>query len=74
MQEKAKTLMFDAWCKTLPSIRKENPDYGYGENPYSLWDKLPDVSKEHWLNRVDRINEYLKFGYSEEMIMKNFII
>jgi hypothetical protein len=51
MENKAKLLMFDTWLLTLPRIRKKIPTYGEGETMDAIWNRLPSVSKEYWMEK-----------------------
>lgn len=51
---KAKQLAFNAWSTTLYNLRKKTKckDYGFNETLDSIWDKLPKLSQEYWLERA----------------------
>lgn len=50
----AKSLAYRMWLKQLDYIRSRSKckDYGDNDTIETIWNKLPKVSQEFWINRV----------------------
>lgn len=57
MLNNAKLMAFRRWANTLNYLnsRKKCVDYGHGETADKLWEKLPQPSKDYWLERAGHV-------------------
>lgn len=53
-QNEAKRLCFNKWERTLHFLRKHPKceTYGISETADTIWEKLPKLSKQFWIDRA----------------------